>query len=197
MNLSNNNIINGRKKLITRTFKLTAAVVLFTLMASFTPVKAQEVGVGSATATVLAALQVVASQALAFGTSVLQGVPVSVAPADAACGHFTITGATTQELSVNLQLPDYLWHGTATEEDRLVIGFSSTDLIVDPDAGGVAGTPSVNALAASDPYNIADVTPLVVGTVHLFLGGTIFPAVDQRVGAYSADIVCTVAYTGA
>ena len=75
MNLFSNNIINGRKKLIKRTFKLTAAVVLFTLMASFTPVKAQEVGVGSATATVLAALQVVASQALQFGAAVLQGVP--------------------------------------------------------------------------------------------------------------------------
>ncbi len=180
-----------------KSMKLIAAVVLFTIMASFTPAKAQEVGVGSATATVLAALQVVASQALAFGTSVLQGVPVSVAPADAACGHFTITGATTQELSVNLQLPDYLWHGTASEEDRMVITFSSTDMIVDPDVAGVPGTPTVNALPASDPYNIADVTPLVAGTVHLFLGGTILPAVDQRIGAYTADIVCTVAYTGA
>ncbi|RKX21901.1 MAG: hypothetical protein DRP35_03235 [Candidatus Zixiibacteriota bacterium] len=180
-----------------RTLTCTILVAVFLLILSSTStVQAQEVAIGQATATVLTALQVVASQTLQFGAAVLQGVPVSVAPADATCGHFTITGATTQELSINLQLPDYLWHGTASEEDRLVIAFGATDLIVDPDAAGIPGTPTINALAASDPFNIADVAPLA-NEVNLFLGGTIFPAVDQRVGAYSADIVCTVAYTGA
>lgn len=180
-----------------RTLTCTILVAVFILILSSTsPVQAQEVAIGQATATVLTALQVVASQALQFGASVLQGVPTSVGPGDATCGHFTITGAATQEISVNLQLPDYLWHGTAGTEDRLVIAFNATDMIVDPDAAGVPGTPSVSALGASDPFSIADVTPLV-GTVNLFLGGSIFPAVDQRVGAYSADIVCTVAYTGA
>ena len=180
-----------------RTLTCTILVAVFLLILSSTStVQAQEVAIGQATATVLTALQVVASQALQFGAAVLQGVPVSVGPGDAACGHFTITGANTQELSVNLQLPDYLWHGTATEEDRLVIAFGTTDLIVDPGAAGVPGTPSGSALAASDPFSIIDVVP-DAGTVHLFLGGSIFPSVDQRVGAYAADIVCTVAYTGA
>ena len=173
---------------------LAAAFLLVMLVPA--EIQAQEVAVGQATATVMAVLTVTASQALQFGAAVMQGVPISVAPDAATCGHFTITGAATMEISVNLQLPDYLWHGTATEEDRMVIAFSSTDLIVDPDAAGVPGTPSVNALAASDPFSIADVAPLA-STVHLFLGGSIFPAVDQRPGAYSADIVCTVAYTGA
>ncbi len=176
-------------------FALTLIVVVMFSFSSAT-INAQEVAVGQATATVLTALQVVAAQALQFGASVMQGVPTSVGPGDATCGHFTITGAATSEISINLQLPDYLWHGTAGEEDRLVIAFNSTDLIVDPDAAGVAGTPSGSALGASDPYNIADIVPLV-NTIHLFLGGAIIPAVDQRVGAYSADIVCTVAYTGA
>lgn len=176
-------------------FLFLTVFIVFSLIA--TPAtQAQEVAVGQATATVLAALAVVASQALAFGVTVLQGVQVTVGPGDAACGHFTITGASTSEISINLQLPDYLWLGTGGGEDRLVIAFSSTDLILDPDAAGVPGTPSASALAASNPYAIADLSPLA-GTVNAFLGGTIYPAVDQRVGAYSADIVCTVAYTGA
>lgn len=186
------------KNITTSGLRLTVIVLLCLVLLASSQAEAQEVGVGSATATVLAALTVVASQALAFGASVLQGVPVTVGPGDAACGHFTITGATASEISVNLQLPDYLWLGTAGSEDRLVIAFTGTDLIVDPLAAGVPGTPSGSALAASSPYNVADVAPDAgTGTVHLFLGGTISPAVDQRVGAYSADIVCTVAYTGA
>jgi len=67
----------------------------------------QEVAIGTATATVLAAVTVAATSALAYG-DVFQGVPKAVANNAAAAGIFTISGEADAGATLYFQLPDYL-----------------------------------------------------------------------------------------
>ena len=155
----------------------------------------QDVAVGQATATVLSILTVTATSPLAFGT-VFQGVPATVANDDAAAGIFTITGEGGSGISIFMQLPDYL--STATGDDRMVISFSTTDASVDSTVN-VDPTAFGSGWADVDPHNFPAAT--TVGTVGqgqsaIFLGGTVQPSVDQAAGAYTGDIVLTVAYNG-
>ncbi|MFH2035440.1 MAG: hypothetical protein ABIJ45_03475 [Candidatus Zixiibacteriota bacterium] len=160
-------------------------------------IQAQDVSTGSATATILAVLSVTSTHDLAFG-DVLQGVPKTAdktVVADA--GVFQISGAGGQEISMHLQLPDFLWNSTGGSEDRLVISFSNTDADIDTTAAGTPAAHGLGAIVDQDPHNLSDA---VLGgadnILQLFLGGTVSPAVDQRAGSYTADIVLTVAYTG-
>jgi len=52
-------------------------------------------------------------------------------------------------------------------------------------------------LVGENPHNLPD-TGIggADGVIRIYLGGSVYPAVDQRAGAYSADIVLTAAYTG-
>ncbi len=159
-------------------------------------VSAQDVANGSATANVQAALAIVNTQDLQFG-SVFQGVAKSVTNNDAAAaGIFTITGAAGAGISAYLTLPQYL--ATPTGFDRMNIAFRTNDLTIDstlntdPSAFG-AGWLDV------DPNNLP--TGLVIGSdvvshTMLFLGGRVLPSVDQSAGAYSGNIIVTVAYNG-
>lgn len=176
------------------------AVTLFVLATLFgaSTVSAQDVAVGQATATVLAVLTVTAPQDLAFG-NILQGVPTSVARTSAAsAGIFQIAGegAANQEVSMHMQLPDYLWNSGAGVQDRLVIAFSATDATVDTTAG-TPDAPGLGAAVGVDPQNLADIGMGGAGNViRIYLGGTVHPTPDQRAGSYSADIILTAAYTG-
>ncbi|HUV30040.1 MAG TPA: hypothetical protein VMY05_02950 [Acidobacteriota bacterium] len=182
----------SRPLLMARTFALLAAAAVCLGPAA---VFAQDVAVGSATATVQAVLQVQATAALAFGT-VFQGIPKSIANSAADAGVFTITGEGGAGISVYMQLPDYL--ATATGDDRMVISFGTTDASVD-------STVNVNPAAFGsgwqdvDPHNFPNT--ITVGTAGqnqsaIFLGGKVIPSVDQAAGAYSGDVVLTVAYNG-
>jgi len=177
------------------TVLLTLAVMVFALGVN---INAQDVSTGQATATVLAVLAVTAPQDLDFG-NVLQGVVKSVARTEAAnAGIFQIAGEGTanQEVSMHMQLPDYLWNSTAGDQDRLVIAFSNTDCTIDT-TNGTPDTPGAGALVGEDPQNLPDTG--IGGTdnvIRIYLGGTVHPAPDQRAGAYTADIILTAAYTG-
>ena len=153
---------------------------------------AQEVAVGQATATVQAVLAVTSVQDLNFG-NVLQGVPSS-ADIDviAEAADFSVTGSGGAEVALYLQLPEYLWNTTNT--DRMQISFSSTDCEIDPNIGTAAAKV---AEVVADPYNLPATNLHATNNIlHVYLAGSVFPAVDQAVGAYSADIVLTAAYTG-
>ena len=183
---------NSRMKTLSGLIVLIAA---FAIVAGPSAANAQDVAIGQATATVLAVLAVTATHDLAFG-DVLQGVPTTADKTVIAnAGVFQVTGEGTKEVSLYLQLPDYLWN--STNEDRLVISFSSTDADIDTTAAGTPAAHGGGAIADLDPHNIPD-TPLggTDNILQLFLGGTVYPTVDQRADAYSADIVLTVAYTG-
>ncbi|HHI02604.1 MAG TPA: hypothetical protein ENL22_03680, partial [candidate division Zixibacteria bacterium] len=97
------------------------AVTIFVLamLSGASTVTAQDVAVGQATATVLTVLTVTAPQDLAFG-NVLQGVPTTIARTNATnAGIFQIAGegAANQEVSMHMQLPDYLWNSGAGVQD--------------------------------------------------------------------------------
>ena len=178
---------------------LILAISLVMLTLSFgAVVNAQDVSTGQATATVLAVLAVTAPQDLDFG-NVLQGVVTTIARTNATnAGIFQIAGEGTnnQEVSMHMQLPDFLWNAGAGVQDRLVVAFSATDCTVDTTAG-TPDTPGGGALAGEDPQNLPDVG--MGGTdsvIRIYLGGTVHPAPDQRAGSYTADIILTAAYTG-
>ena len=103
------------------TTRATCLAVMVSIVALFgvSSTSAQDVAVGSATATVQAVLQVTADQALAFGT-VYQGVPKTVTPTDDAnSGIFTVTGEGGSQVALYMELPEYI--STATGDDRMNI----------------------------------------------------------------------------
>ena len=174
--------------------RIVLTVLVLALLAVPSTLMAQDVATGSATATVQAILAVVATQALQFGT-VYQGVPTSVANADALAGIFTITGQGGSGISIYAQLPDYL--ATATGDDRMVVAFSATDATVDTTVN-VDPTAFGSGWQNTNPHSFpsATVVGLPASQTAVFLGGGVQPSVDQAAGAYTADIILTVAYNG-
>jgi hypothetical protein len=176
---------------------ITKIAALIIIISMALPVQAQDVGTGNATATVLAVLAVTSTNDLTFG-NVLQGVPKTASKTvDAEAGIFQITGAGGQEISMYMQLPDFLWNSTGNSEDRLVVTFDATDADLDTTAAGTPAAHGAGAIVDQDPHSLPDT--VMGGTdniLQIFLGGTVHPAVDQRAGSYTADIVLTVAYTG-
>lgn len=171
---------------------LVVALILIAFGAS--SASAQDVATGSATATLVVALTVASAAALAFGT-VYQGVSKSVPNDDAAAGVFSITGAEDAIIAVYMQLPDYL--ATATGDDRMIVAFSTTDLNVDTTATAApAGFVAADGWIDEDPHNVTSSVDIGSTGTDLYLGGKVIPSVDQAAGAYTADIVLTVAYTG-
>ena len=180
-----------RRILKTLTVALSIAAVSGALAPS--SAKAQDVANGSATATVQAVLAVTSTAALAFG-NVFQGVASSIANSNASAGIFTITGQGLAGISIYMQLPDYL--ATATGDDRLVISFSSTDASVDS-TGNVDPTSFGTGWQNTNPHSFPSATAIGGGgTSAIFLGGKVLPTVDQAAGAYTGDIILTVAYNG-
>jgi len=158
---------------------------------------AQAVATGQAIATILASLTVTATHDLDFG-SVLQGVEkVADKTVIAEAGVFQVAGAGGFEISMHLQLPTYLWNSTAGSEDRLLVSFSSTDADIDTTAAGTPAVHGAGAVVDLNPNNLPDTSLGGADNIlQLYLGGKVYPAVDQRAGNYLADIVLTVAYTG-
>jgi hypothetical protein len=173
------------------------AIAICAIVWSPSAVNAQDVAVGAATATVLAVLAVTNTHDLDFG-NVMQGVPKTADKtviADA--GVFSIAGAGGSEISMFMELPDYLWCSTGDSEDRLVVAFASTGADIDTTAAGTPAAHGAGAIVDEDPYNLPDTDLGVADNIlQIFLGGSVYPSVDQRAGSYTADIVLTVAYTG-
>ncbi|UCD17120.1 MAG: hypothetical protein JSV44_11815 [Candidatus Zixiibacteriota bacterium] len=178
---------------------LLTMLAICAIIAGPSAISAQEVAVGQATATVLQVLVVTAEADLQFG-DVMQGVPKSAGKTVVGeAGEFKVVGEGGKEVSLDLDLPPFLWNSTGGSEDRLQISFSSTDADL---AFTAASTPAAHGVGA-----IVDQNPAALGNQNLgaaapdnliwvFLGGTVHPTVDQRAGSYSADIVFTAAYTG-
>ena len=186
----------SRMKLITG---LVATVALFAIVGGPSPASAQEVAVGQATATVLQILVVTAEADLQFG-DVMQGVPKDAdKTVIGEAGEFKVVGEGGSEVSLDLDLPEYLWNSAGGSEDRLQISFSSTDADI---AFTGASTPAVHGAGAVTDQNPAAPGDQNLGAaapdnvIWVFLGGTVHPTIDQRAGSYAADIVFTAAYTG-
>jgi hypothetical protein len=161
------------------------------------PAQAQDVANGLAIANVLATLSVFATQPLDFG-NVFQGVAKSQdETSDANSGIFTITGAASADLSIFLQLPEYI--ALADGSDRMQIAFSDQDAtfsVLDAAAPSTPSAPGAGALLNQNPRVLVGTPVGAGGTSQIFLGGRVVPSINQAAGAYSGDILCTVAYTG-
>lgn len=177
---------------------LTVVAAAAMLLVSI-PAMAQDVANGSATATVVSPLTVIASSPLAFGT-VYQGVPKSVSKNVAEAGVFDITGQANADLLLYLSLPEFI--ATSSGDDRMVIAFADNTLDIDT-AGVTLGDPTgfVGGWQGEDPHNpmaVAGADPCLgdAGYCSLYLGGKVVPTLDQTAGAYTGDITLTVAYQG-
>ncbi len=176
---------------IAKLFAITLVCVLFGGIS----VNAQDVGTGVATANVLAALAVSSTHDLDFG-DVLQGVPTTADKTTVAnAGVFQVTGEGDREISMYMELPDYLWN--STNQDRLAISFSSTDADIDTTAAGTPAAHGGGAIVDQNPHNLPDTDIGGADNIlQIFMGGTVYPTVDQRADTYTGDIILTVSYTG-
>ncbi len=174
---------------------LTVLIAALVIMVCAPMAQAQDIANGSATATVLAALTVTAGT-LVFG-SVYQGVSKAITNDNAAAGVFSITGASGAGVSMYMQLPDYV--SITGDSDRMVISFSATDCNIDT-AGVSSGDPTAflaaNGYADDNPHNLPTTNFDAASSIEIFLGGTVLPTIDQTAGAYTGDIILTVAYDG-
>ncbi len=160
-------------------------------------VRSQDVANGLAIANVLATLTVTATQPLDFG-NVFQGVAKTQdETSDALSGIFTIAGEPNAALAILFTLPDYI--ALASGADRMTISFSGSDCTFSVLAAAAPSTPSApgaGALLDQNPRNLLGTTVGAGGVSQLFLGGRVTPSVNQSAGAYTGDVLCTVAYTG-
>ena len=159
---------------------------------------AQDVANGQATATVLTVLAVTATSDLQFG-DVLQGVSKQADKTVVGeAGVFNITGSAGNEVSLYMQLPDYI--SLADGSDRMVISFSATDADIDFTDAATPAAHTGGAVVDQDPHNLPTTAinnaAAPDNNIKIFLGGMVYPTVDQTAGAYSGDIILTVAYNG-
>jgi hypothetical protein len=87
----------------------------------------------------------------------------------------------------------------ADGSDRLIIWFSTTDANIDTTL--TAPTPATfngtKGWIDQNPRNLPAATIVGPGgETRIYLGGRVVPAVNQKSGAYTGDIICSVAYTG-
>lgn len=156
--------------------------------------RADDVAIGSATATVVQAITVSATSPLAFGT-VYQGVPVAIANDDADAGIFSVSGSGGAPVLIYFQLPEYL--SLSDNTDRMNIVFGPTDLAIDSTGSGSPGGAWGGGWPDINPYAVPSGTAIGGGgATSVYLGGTVYPRIGQRAGSYEADIVITVAYEG-
>ncbi|MEE9442189.1 MAG: hypothetical protein V3V99_05935 [candidate division Zixibacteria bacterium] len=180
-------------------FILLVAVMTMMILGHAT-VQAQDVANGSATATVVTALTVAATSPLVFGT-VYQGVPKSISKNVAEAAIFDIAGQANADLLLYLSLPEFV--ATATGDDRMVVAFGVADADIDTGLAAQPGDPTgfVSGWQGEDPHNLMGVageTPCLgdAGFCAIFVGGKVIPTLDQTAGAYTGDIILTVAYDG-
>ncbi len=162
-----------------RTARLAAFAALLALPAVVT---AQSATV-AATATVVTPLVVTGTAGLAFG-NVFQGVNKTVLFSDATSGRFSITGFGTSQVAMTFTLPTTLASGANTLPiDTYDVRFNGSNAT----AGATALT-----VTSGVPVN----ENLVGGSLYLFVGGRVLPAVSQVQGTYTGNIVLAAAYTG-
>lgn len=180
---------------------LTVLTVLLVVFAAGSS-QAQMAVSNTADATVLAAIQLAATENLEFG-SVFQGVPKSVARtatgADTTAAIFTITGEAGAGITAHLILPEYISAATGAQ---MTISFGTQDMAIDTTTTATPATvAATDGWVDQDPRSFP--SGLVIGgtagpvtTTKIYLGGKVVPSMFQEAGAYSGDILLSVSYIG-
>lgn len=137
----------------------------------------------AATATVVTPLIVTGTAGLAFG-NVFQGVNKTVLFSDATSGRFSITGFGASQVAMTFTLPT-----------NLAAGASNLPI----DTWDIRSNPT-NVTAGATALTVTSGVPvngnLTAGSLFLFVGGRVVPAVAQAAGSYTGNIVLAAAYTG-
>lgn len=171
-----------------RLINVVGFLLLLFLVAA--PTQAQEVGTIQALATVMSSLTVNGMTNLNFG-AVAPGVNKTVDKlTDANAGEWSIVGSASTEVTLEFTLPDSLTHSLGLV--KMAVAFAATDASYDDESGGGQGAPT----AVINPASVTTANLGAGGTMSVWIGGTAMPTVAQTGGAYSADVVITVTYTG-
>ncbi|MCP4633671.1 MAG: DUF4402 domain-containing protein [candidate division Zixibacteria bacterium] len=169
-------------------------LIALNIILSPNTVKSQEVAIGTATATVLSAITITATDALAIG-NVYQGVPEVAANNDSRAAVFDISGQSGAGVTMYMILPEYLSLSDGT--DRMTISFSTTDVSIDTTgASDPTGMMGSKGWQNTNPYNFPSGTLIGSSGTSVYLGGKVYPSPYQRAGSYSGDIILTVSYNG-
>lgn len=166
-----------------QTAKRLALVALFVLAGS-TVLQAQTNNASiNVTATVQQPINVTGANTLAFG-NVLPGVNSTVGVASASAGRFDVTGELGTPVSLSFVLPASLTDGV----NLLPIGTWTGNHNTSNAPTGTGFTP------ANGPATFAATLDAINGTLFVFIGATVTPAVNQPAGAYAGTIQMTVVY---
>lgn len=164
-------------------FMRTARLAAFAALVVLPAVAQAQSATVAATATVVTPLVVTGTAGLAFG-NVFQGVNKTVLFSDATSGRFSITGFGASQVAMTFTLPANLANGaTNLPIDSWDVRSNATNVT----AGATALT-----VTSGTPVN----ANLTAGSLFLFVGGRVLPAVAQAAGAYTGNIVLAAAYTG-
>lgn len=168
---------------------ISLPAILLILFFAGTPSMAQESATIHATATVLPAIRVVGLHDLMFET-VIPGINKTVDKATIGrAGEFEITGHDSAEISIDLELPLYIYCDSTAS---MRISFNNTDASYDDGTGGGQSLPA----GVINPNGPLTLRLGDAGQMWIWIGGTVLPTITQTGGDYSGDITLTVSYTG-
>jgi hypothetical protein len=165
---------------MTTASKLSLALVAL-LAVGATSAQAQSANI-TATAVVQTPLTVTGAAALDFG-NVFPGVVKSIAPTAATAGRFSIAGQGNAQVILTFTLPTNLTNGA----NNLPIG---TWL------GGQFATNTQASQTAITPTAPVTTNLGAAGSLFVWLGATVTPAVAQVAGTYNGTVTMAVVYTG-
>jgi hypothetical protein len=171
-------------------FRLILVLALALCLGYGGSVQAQERATIQALATVVSSLSVIGSNNLQFGTVTL-GVSKAVDKSTVGfAGEWTVTGTVAAEISIDITLPTVLY--TIDSLTTMPITFGATD-------ASFGNTPANQTapVGVLNPNGPSAQRIGASGQMLLWIGGTVFPRISQTGGNYSAEIMLTVAYTGA
>jgi hypothetical protein len=131
---------------------------------------------------------VTADQDLAFG-DVFPGVPKTIEKTSASAAEFTVTGTVDAEVTIDFDLPGYLY----TTGANMPVYFYETDCAVDTTNPPDQSSPSLDD---QNPYSTITYRIGSSGQMKIWLGGQLMPGLTQKSGDYTAPIRVTVSYTG-
>ena len=121
---------------------------------------------------------------LDFG-SVLPGFPETVDPFDATAGKFRVVGVPGREVLLVADAPGRLnkVNGGGNMSVSFTGALTNEELEFNPEVIEVSGSTVIYTFPQS-------------GQFFIWVGGTVFPSSNQKLGAYAATLTVTVTYTG-
>jgi hypothetical protein len=160
--------------------KKVTVLTLALLAVSAAAARAQNNAGINVTASVQQPITVTAGNPLAFG-NVFPGVAATVGVASANAGTFSVAGQGSAVVSMNFVLPTNLTSGGV----NLPIGTWTGNWNTTNSPTGTSFTPSASGSSA---------TLSGTGTIYVFVGATVTPAVNQAAGSYAGTVSMTVIY---